>query len=141
MEMFGIIFGFVALILIGIGLAVGLVACGLLALLVGLGVLSSSAFLGIRSGRPEVAIRAFFVQCGCLAGIPAGAVCAWFATQFQTAIGTGWVIFVYGGIGGAVAGVLIALILDFVTRQLYRWASSRFPAESRVIPSTHSSLR
>ena len=79
---------FVALVLIGVGLAIGLVACTLGGILVGLGVVSSSFIIGFRSGRSSAGIRAFLLQCGILAGIPAGAVCAWLAQSFFTAYGS-----------------------------------------------------
>ena len=126
MALFGLVFLVVALVLIGIGIAVGLVGCAIAAALVGLGVVSSSFVIGIRTGHPAAGIRAFLLQCGVLAGIPAGAVCAWLAHAFFTAYGSGWPVIVYGALGGAVAGVVVALSLDFVSRRLHSWASARF---------------
>lgn len=126
MSLFGIVFLIVALILIGIGVAVGLVACALAAGLLGLGVVSSSFIIGLRARRPEAGIRAFLLQCGILAGVPAGAVCAWLAQAFFAAYGSGWPVFIYGALGGAVAGLVVALLLDFLFRRLQNWASARF---------------
>lgn len=125
MELFGLVFFLVALVLIGIGVAVGLVACGLAAMLLALGVISSSAFVGMRSGRAALGIRVFLIQCGLLVGIPAGAACAWLAHSFFEAYGDGWPILLYGGLGGAFSGLLVALLLDFVSRSLHSWASAR----------------
>lgn len=125
MALFGLVFLIVALVLIGIGVAVGLVGCLLTALLVGLGVVSSSFFIGLRTGRAAAGIRAFLLQCGILAGLPAGAVCAWLAQAFFAEYGAGWPVLVYGALGGAFAGLLVALLLDFVSRRLHRWATSR----------------
>ena len=130
MALFGLVFLVVALVLIGIGIAIGLVACVLAAALAGLGIVSSSFLIGMRTGRPAVGIRAFLLQCGVLAGIPAGALCAWLAQAFLKAYGSGWPVFVYGAAGGAVAGVIVALSLDFVSRRLHAWASAR------LLPST-----
>ena len=124
MALFGLVFLVVALVLIGIGIAVGLVACGIASVLLGLGVISSSFVIGLRSGRPAVGVRAFLLQCGILAGIPAGAVCAWLAQSFFAAYGSGWPVLVYGALGGAFAGILVALSLDFISRRLRLWASA-----------------
>ena len=126
MALFGLVFLVVALVLVGIGIAVGLVACGVASVLLGLGVISSSFVIGLRSGRPAIGVRAFLLQCGILAGIPAGAVCAWLAQSFFTAYGSGWPVLVYGALGGAFAGILVALSLDFISRRFRLWASARF---------------
>ena len=130
MALFGFVFLVVALVLIGVGFAVGLVGCVLAAVLLGLGVLSSSFFIGLRTRRPSAGLRAFLLQCGLLAGLPAGAVCAWLAQSFFAAYGEGWPVLVYGAAGGAIAGLLIAVLLDFITVRLHLWASARFTALS-----------
>lgn len=130
----------VALILVGIGVAVGLVACALGAVLLGLGVISSSFVIGIRSGRAADGVRAFLLQCGLIAGVPAGAVCAMLAGPvFASVAGNSdWLIAVYGGLGGALAGVVIALSLDWISRRLHRWALERLPfpggVQAKAIP-------
>jgi len=127
MFLFGLVFLVVALVLIGVGFAVGLVACAVAGALLGLGVLSSSVFIGVRSGRPSAGIRAFLLQCGVLAGIPTGAVCAWLTQSFFESYGSGWPVLVYGAVGGAVSGGVIALLLDFLSRRIHAWASARLP--------------
>lgn len=134
MGLFTLIFLVVALVLVGIGVAIGLVACALAAALVGLGVISSSFVIGIRTGRTGAGIRAFLLQCGILTGIPAGAVCAWLAETFLTASDAGWPILIYGAIGGAAAGIIVALCLDFVFRRLHAWASARLLATTSQSP-------
>ncbi len=125
MEPFGLVFLVIALILVGIGIAIGLVACGLAALLVGLGVVSSSFVIGLSTRRPAAGFRAFLLQCGILAGIPAGAVCAWLGKAFFTAVASELPILACGALGGAVAGIIVALSLDFISRRLHAWASAR----------------
>lgn len=127
MFLFGMVFLTVALVLIGIGVAVGLVACAASGALLSLGVLSSSVFTGVRSGRPSVGIRAFLLQCGVLAGAPAGAVCAWLARSLFESDSSGWPVLLYGAIGAAAGGVVVALLLDYRSRQLYDWASAKLP--------------
>ncbi|HEY5894496.1 MAG TPA: hypothetical protein VIT91_14840 [Chthoniobacterales bacterium] len=130
MALFGLVFLVVALVLIGIGISIGLAACVLAGALLGLGVISSSFVIGLRTGRPAAGIRAFLLQCGILAGIPAGAVCAWLAEAFFVAYGGGWPVLVYGALGGAVAGIVVALSLDFVSRRLHAWIATRFLSPS-----------
>ena len=123
MFLFSLVFLAVALVLIGAGFAAGLVACALGGLLLSLGVLSSSVFVGVRSGRLTLAMRAFLLQCGLLAGLPAGAVVAWLARPLFAAVDpSAWSILGEGALGGALGGVIVALLLDFCLRRLHRWA-------------------
>jgi hypothetical protein len=135
MALFGLVFLVVMLVLFGVGLAVGLAVLTLAAVLLGLGVISSSVIVGLRSGRAAAGIRAFLLQCGVLAGAPAGAACAWLVQSLfeLEGYGSGWPVLLYGALGGAFAGVLIALSLDFISRRLYSWASSRLPADVRAL--------
>lgn len=121
----GLILLFVMLVLIGIGIAVGLFACAIAAALVTLGVISSSVALGFFTKRPATAVRAFLLQCGVLAGIPAGAVTAWVGRAFLEKVDQSWMVAVYGGIGGALAGALLALLLDFIFRPTHAWVEQR----------------
>jgi hypothetical protein len=123
----------VALILIGVGIVFGLVACVIAAVLFGVGVLSSSVVIGILSRRPSAGFRAFLLQCALIAGIPAGIACAWLAHYIVAAAGEGWLISLYGGLGGAIGGLVIALLLEFIFRRLHRWASAKLGRESRAI--------
>jgi hypothetical protein len=128
MFIFGLVFLVVALILIGIGLAIGLVACACAVILLSLGVVSSSFLLGLLSGRAAVGFRVFFLQCGILVGVPAGAVCAWLGKQFSETLSSfpsDWLIMLYGAIGGAFAGACIGFSLDFMARWLVAWAGAR----------------
>jgi hypothetical protein len=127
--LFGLVFLVVALVLVGIGFAIGLVGSIFAAILVALGVISSSFVIGIRAGRPAVGIRAFLLQCGILLGIPAGSACAWLAQSFFAAYGSGWPVLIYGAIGGAFAGVLVAFSLDFISRRLHGWAAARLTSK------------
>jgi hypothetical protein len=134
MELFGLVFLVIGLFLIGVGVAVGLVACVLAAALLGFGVISSSVFVGLLSGRAATGVRVFLLQCGILAGIPAGAVCAGVAQSFFAAYGSGWPVLVYGAMGGAFAGLSVALLLDFISRRLQSWASMRLlPSHSAPV--------
>jgi hypothetical protein len=137
MEIIGLLLVAVMLVLVGVGIAVGLVACALAALLVGAGIISSSLLVGIRSGRPADGIRAFLLQCGILAGVPTGAACAWLGSTLAAELqGTvDWPVIVGGGLAGAMAGVLVAIALDLMSRHLQGWAATKLP--SRKLPNLH----
>ncbi len=136
MFIFGILFLGVSLFLIGIGFAVGLAAIGITAGLISLGVLSSSVLIGLRTGRTEFGVRAFLIQCGLLLGIPSGAVLAWMVKHLTDQIGQDWYVAAYGALGGALAGLTLALILDALSRNAHTWLTKSF-----VKPSPISSLQ
>ncbi len=131
MALFGLMFLVVALILIGVGIVVGVVACCIAAVLLAVGILSSSVVVGLLTRRPVAGMRAFLLQCAILAGIPSGILCAWLAHAILSAAGPVWLISFYGALGGAVAGLVIALLLDFLFRRLHRWASAKLGRETR----------
>jgi hypothetical protein len=134
MALFGLVFFAVALVLVGAGFAIGLVACLVATVLLGLGVISSSFLVGIWTGRTSAGIRAFLLQCGILAGIPAGAVCAWLGHDFLTVYGAELPVLFYGALGGAVAGVIVALALDFISRRAHAWLLTRVLPSNRPTP-------
>jgi hypothetical protein len=121
----GLIALLVMIVLIGVGIGIGLFACAITALLVMLGVVSSSVALGFFTKRPATAVRALLLQCGILAGIPAGAVTAWVGRAFLDKVDESWLIAVYGGIAGAFAGAVLALMLDFIFRRTHLWVEAR----------------
>ena len=121
----GLIAMVVMIVLIGVGIGIGLFAC-LIAMALGmLGVVSSSVALGFFTKRPATAVRALLLQCGVLAGIPAGAITAWVGRALLEKVDASWMIAVYGGIGGAFAGALLALLLDFIFRRTHAWLEER----------------
>ena len=121
----GLIMLLVMVVLIGAGIGIGLFACAIAAGLAMLGVVSSSVALGFFTKRPATAVRALLLQCGILAGIPAGAVTAWVGRTVLEHVDESWMIAVYGGIGGAFAGALLALMLDFIFRRTHAWVEQR----------------
>jgi hypothetical protein len=116
MALFAIIFLMVMLVLIGVGFAIGLVAAALTFVLVSLGVVSSSVVVGIRKRSAQAGVRTFLLLCGALGGVPCGMFCAWFGVSFIHAAGSDAKIFVYGGLSGALGGVLVALLFDYILR-------------------------
>ncbi|MFC5456354.1 hypothetical protein [Prosthecobacter fluviatilis] len=121
----GLIMLIVMVVLIGVGIGAGLFACAIAAGMVMLGVVSSSVALGFFTKRPATAMRALLLQCGVLAGIPAGAVTAWVGRTVLEKVDESWMIAVYGGVGGAFAGALLALMLDFILRRTHAWVEER----------------
>lgn len=121
----GLIAMIVMVALIGVGIGIGLFACAIAGALVMLGVVSSSVALGFFTKRPATAVRALLLQCGILAGIPAGAVTAWVGRAIWEQVDESWMIAVYGGIGGAFAGAVLALLLDFIFRRTHAWVEGR----------------
>jgi hypothetical protein len=125
MEVFGLLFVIVALVLIGVGIGLGLLACAIAAGLVAVGILSSSIIVGFLRHRPTAGLRAFLFQCGVVAGVPTGVVCAWIAHYVFSAAAPALLISFYGALGGAVAGLVIAFVATFALRQLAQWASRK----------------
>ena len=121
----GLIAMLVMVVLIGVGIGIGLFACLIAVALGMLGVVSSSVALGFFTKRPATAVRALLLQCGVLAGIPAGAITAWVGRALLEKVDESWMIAVYGGIGGAFAGALLALMLDFIFRRTHAWLEQR----------------
>lgn len=128
----GLIMLIVMVVLIGIGIGAGLFACAIAAGMVMLGVVSSSVALGFFTKRPATAMRALLLQCGVLAGIPAGAVTAWVGRAVLEKVDESWMIAVYGGIGGAFAGALLALMLDFILRRTHAWVEEKVKRKELV---------
>ncbi len=128
----GLIMLLVMVVLVGAGIGIGLFACAIAAGLAMLGVVSSSVALGFLTKRPATAVRALLLQCGILAGIPAGAVTAWVCRSVLEHVDESWMIAVYGGIGGAFAGAMLALLLDFIFRRTHAWVEQRMKQKTLV---------
>lgn len=128
----GLIMLLVMVVLVGAGIGIGLFACAIAAGLAMLGVVSSSVALGFLTKRPATAVRALLLQCGILAGIPAGAVTAWVGRSVLEHVDESWMIAVYGGIGGAFAGAMLALLLDFIFRRTHAWVEQRMKQKTLV---------
>ncbi len=131
MALFGLIFLFVMLVLIGVGIAAGLVVCVIAAVLVSVGMVSSSVVVGLLARRTSAGVRAFLLQFALLLGIPSGVLCAWLAHWIFSAPASVWLISLYGAMGGAVTGVALALLLDFIFRRLHSWASAKISSATR----------
>lgn len=125
MGLIGLVFLTVALVLVGVGIAAGLVICGVVAGLVGVGVISSSFLIGLTARCPSAGFRAFLLQCGLLSGIPAGVVSALLARHLFTAPLAPWPSTIAGALGGAVAGMLVAFLIDIAARRTAKLVRSR----------------
>lgn len=138
MGFLGLIVLAVMLVLIGIGVGIGLFACAVAAVLVTMGVISSSVALGFYTQRPVTAVRALLLQCSVLAGIPAGAGVVWILQGAVCGVAawqgwnTGdweWKFLLLGAVGGAFAGVILALLFDFIFRRTRAWIEVRVKRE------------
>lgn len=116
MALFAIIFLFVMCVLVGFGFAIGAFAAALTFFLVSLGVVSSSVVVGIRRRSAHAGVRTFLLLFGVIGGIPCGMFCAWLAVSFLQAAGADAEIFLYGGLSGAIGGLLVAYLFDYILR-------------------------
>jgi hypothetical protein len=133
MAFFVLLFLVIALALIGVGIVVGAMLCCVAAALCAVGVISSSVVIGAVSRRPSEATRAFVFQCALIAGIPSGILCAWIARAAFGVSGAVSLIPLYGALGGVAAGLVIALLLDFISRRLQCSASAKLGKGSSEI--------
>ncbi|MCE9610586.1 MAG: hypothetical protein K8R23_10370 [Chthoniobacter sp.] len=126
----------VMLVLVGVGIVLGAVAVAITLGLVAAGVVSSSVMIGVWRGRAQAGLRAFLLQLGILAGIPAGMVCAWVgATLWKEIDGTLVLILVAGGLAGACGGAVVALMFDFLATRVQHWLGARLDAgKPRELP-------
>jgi hypothetical protein len=112
--------------LIGVGIVLGVVGVLLTAGLLAAGVLSSSVLIGVWRGRAQAGWRALFLQCGVLAGIPAGMLCAWVGMSlWQEMDGTLVTILGIGALAGALSGLVIALFFDLIATRAHLWLAAR----------------
>jgi hypothetical protein len=129
MEVFGLIALFIALVLIGVGIAVGLVACAAGSVLVATGMVSSSILVGFWKRRTLAGVQAFFVQCGVLLGAPMGAVLAWGASHAWSMVSGDGRVLALGAVGGAAGGLVIAWLASAAAtrfaRQAWPWLRGR----------------
>jgi hypothetical protein len=137
MALFFLVFLVVALILIGVGIVVGIFLCCVAAVLVGVGVVSSSIVLGLFRRSSALGVRMFLLQCGVLAGLPAGILCAWLVQSLFEPYGNSRLVFLYGALGGALGGVIIALLVDLILRRLRGWATTKVTSVTRGRPAIH----
>jgi hypothetical protein len=108
MAIFALIFLTIALILIGVGLAVGLVICGVIAMLTFFGVLTSSAAVGVWLRNPSAALRLMVYQFCVLAGLVAGVGLAWVVSLiFELHLQPAGIV-LCGGLAGAASGLIFA---------------------------------
>lgn len=121
MELVAIPFFIILLILIGVGIAVGLVFCVVAAILLAAGVVSASAMIGIMRGSILAGFRVFIWQAGALAGMIAGIAVVAGVRFFLETWREGAGPWIGGALGGMAGGLLIALLIDFILRRLADW--------------------
>lgn len=111
----------VCMVLMGLGLAAGIVVCAAAAMLAGLGIVSSSAAVGLLRRSPSSAFRALFIQLGAAAGIPCGIGAAWSVSALAHAGWSRLFIILLGGGCGMACGIGVALLFNFVWGRIVAW--------------------
>ena len=112
----------VMLLLVGAGIALGAAAAVATVLLVTAGVVSSSVAVGLWRGKAEAGLRALLIQVGIVTGIPAGMLCTWVATQLYAQADAELVrVLAIGAVCGALSGLVVALLFDFIARRVQAW--------------------
>ena len=109
----------VMLVLVGMGIVISLTFLACTAIFVGLGVISSSALVALFRRRFSSGLRALHYQLLALIGLPCGAGTLWLACSlFDVQIRQRYILAIGGAIG-IVAGIIMALILDWSFRFVY----------------------
>jgi hypothetical protein len=138
MSFLSVLGAIVMLVLVGVGMVLGAVAVALTLALVTAGVVSSSVMIGVWRGKAQAGLRAFLLQLGVLGGVPAGMLCAWVGTTLWKEVTLDHaliVTLVAGGLAGAVGGLVVALMFDFVSGRVQRWLGARIEgARMRALP-------
>jgi hypothetical protein len=53
-------------------------------------------------------------------------LCAWVGAQLWSQVDAGTIrVLVAGGLGGALSGLLVALLFDFIARRVQTWLAAR----------------
>lgn len=123
-------FAAVLLVLVGIGIAIGLVCLGCLSLFVAFGIVSSAALITIFRGRFSAGLRAFHYQLMAVIALPCGIGALWLGSELFEFHLRHRSILLVGSALGVMAGVCIAFILDRFTRFVYR----------RIVPASELPL-
>jgi hypothetical protein len=108
MEASGLIGMCLVMLVIGIGIAIGVISCLALSLLTSVGMISTSILVAFWKHRALAGFQALFVQCGIALGAPAGAALAWGASHVWPMLSGEWHVLIAGAIGGAGGGLAIA---------------------------------
>lgn len=113
MAIFGLIFLVVFLVLIGIGLAIGLVALAVTGAFLIAGVFSTSALFGFLKRSPMAGLELFLLQIFVVAGTFSGAGLSLLLVPFmELGMEKPIQFLLVGASGGLLAGTLLALCLQ-----------------------------
>lgn len=136
MELFAIPFLIILLILVGIGVAVGLVFCAITAVLLAAGLVSTSAVLGVLHGSALAGFRALIWQAGAFSGMISGIAVVAGVRIFMDTWHEGAGPWISGALGGMLGGLLVALLLDILVRRLAVWLNKNNAAADHFSSSS-----
>jgi hypothetical protein len=126
----------VMLLLIGVGIVLGLVVLATFAGITGVGVVSSSVIVGFWKRRTLAGVHAFFLQCGVLAGAPAGAVLTYLMWHLWPAMDGAGQVLAAGAVGGALGGLAIAGLASTAAKNIsehaWPWLKARVTVFQRL---------
>ncbi len=124
----------VFVLLLGAGLAAGIVVCALAGALAAFGIFSSSMAVGFLRRSPASGLRAMFLQLGAVAGIPCGMAAAWLVSFLAHGHWSIAARLLVGGASGLVCGVIVGWLFNFAWGTTAAWILARYerrPQESR----------
>lgn len=118
------------LVLVGIGVAIGLVGAAGVAALVAFGIVSSSAVVALWQRRFSAGLRALHYQLCAAAALPGGVCLLWLGSGFFGLHLRHRHVLLVGALAGVAAGLLLAGVLD----RLGRFALRRLLPTNRPPP-------
>lgn len=116
----------VFMLLLGMGLAAGIIVFALAGALAAFGILSSSAAVGFVRRSPASGFRALFLQLGAAAGIPCGIAGTWLVLSVAHNHWSLAAQLLVGGTAGLLCGVLVAWLFNFAWCKAGAWILARY---------------
>jgi hypothetical protein len=111
----------VFVLLLGIGLALGIVLCAVAGALAAFGILSSSVAIGFIRRSPASGVRALIIQVGALGGIPCGIGAACLVSWLAHSQWSMTARLLVGGFCGLIGGIVVAWLFNFVWSKIAAW--------------------
>jgi hypothetical protein len=116
----------VFVLLLGIGLAVGIVLCALVGALTAFGILSTSVAIGFLRRSPASGLRALFLQLGAVVGVVCGIAASWLVSWLAHSHWGVVTRLLVGGSCGLICGILVAGLFNLAWGKITAWILARF---------------